>query len=180
MESRSPPESDFSDYYDYFGIEPTSNSGEFGNSIEDKDNELDVASDVLSNVKNPSDSFSKKSLKIKRTNERYPYKKRNPVNYQKDNIAVASAPSPSIMTKRVSRPRTTSKSLPRKTVNLQPPLATNKNDIVDKIQRLVPSKIKTATTTSTTTTTTTTKTTAAAATTTTTAATAAATTTPTT
>ena len=143
MESRSPPESDFSDYYDYFGIEPTSNSGEFGNSIEDKDNELDVASDVLSNVKNPSDSFSKKSLKIKRTNERYPYKKRNPVNYQKDNIAVASAPSPKIMTKRVSRPRTTTKSLPRKTVNLQPPLATNKNDIVDKIQRLVPSKIKT-------------------------------------
>jgi len=142
MESRSPPESDFSDYYDYFGIEPTSNS-EFDNSIEDRENELDVASDVLSNVKNPGSSFSKKSLKIKRTNERYPYKKRNPVNYQKDNIAVASAPSPKVMTKRVSRPRTTPKSLPRKTVNLLPPLASNKNDIVDKIQRLVPSKIKT-------------------------------------
>ena len=147
MESRSPPENDFSDYYDYFGIEPTQKV-DFDNSVEDRENELDVASDVLSNVKNPSNSFSKKSLKIKRTNEaRYPYKKRNPVNYRntviKDNVAVASASSPKVMTKRVSRPKTTPMSPPiRKSSHIKPPLV-NKNDIVDKIQRLVPSKIKT-------------------------------------
>ena len=48
MESRSPPENDFSDYYDYFGIEPTQKV-DFDNSFEDRENELDVASDVLSN-----------------------------------------------------------------------------------------------------------------------------------
>ena len=147
MESRSPPEVDFSDYYDYFGIEPTQKV-DFDNSIEDRENELDVASDVLSNVKHSSNSFSKKSLKVKRTNERYPYKKRNPVNYRntviKDNVAVASDPSPKVMTKRVSRPKTTPKAQPiRISSHLKPPMAPYKNDIVDKIQRLVPSKIKT-------------------------------------
>ena len=92
MESRSPPDVDFSDYYDYFGIEPTRDT-EMENDIEDHSNELNVASDILRDVKKPSNQFSRKTLKVKDQNSRYPYKKRNPVNYHKDNIAVASSPS---------------------------------------------------------------------------------------
>jgi len=142
MESRSPPDVDFSDYYDYFGIEP---SKEFPlhNNIEDKEDELNVAADVLSNVKKPSSSFHKKSLKIKNTNSRYPYKKRNPVHLHRDNIAIASnnTPPTKIMTKRVSRPKAHSKS--DRYSSKKPHLKTRLDDISSKVQRLVPSKIKT-------------------------------------
>ena len=143
MESRSPPDVDFSDYYDYFGIEPTKDQ-DFENSIEN--NELNVAADILSNVKKPTNSFHKKSLKVKNTNTRYPYKKRNPVNFHKDNIAVASSPVPKIMTKRVSRPKAPTKSLPIPTTRQSSTKHRQEfkgEDIASKVQRLVPSKIKT-------------------------------------
>lgn len=143
LESRSPPDVDFSDYYDYFGIDPSKDANLY-NNIEDRENELNVAADVLSNVKKPSSSFHKKSLKIKNTNSRHPYKKRNPVHFHKDNIAVASSPAQKIMTKRVSRPKAPLKpSLANRHSSTKQHHKFSGDDISSKIQRLVPSKIKT-------------------------------------
>ena len=141
MESRSPPDLDFSDYYDYFGIEPT-----ISNAVgEGEEDDLNVADDILSSVKTPTNQFNRKSLKTKEAT-RYPYKKRNSLRHHKDNIAVASSPKATIMTKRVSRPK-----VPAKRISYQfnKPSATKHtqrltgNDIVSKVQRLVPSKLKT-------------------------------------
>ena len=109
--------------------------------FEDRSNKMKVASDILSNVKKSSNEFNRKTLKMKNSNARYPYKKRNPINYHKDNIAVASAPSPNIMTKRVSRPKS-SISINRHS-SMKHQDGSKMNDIVSKVQRLVPSKIKT-------------------------------------
>ena len=154
MEQRSPPELDFSDYYDYFGIDPPTKELEINNRIDEGDDDLSVASDVLSEVKHIKNGFHKKTLKVQNSNSRYPYKKRNPVNYHKDNVAAASSPPSKVMTKRISRPKIPPfkphRSPSRKSSSYKDNIKSSSDNIhsktkyiANKVQRLVPSKIKT-------------------------------------
>ena len=64
MEQRSPPELDFSDYYDYFGIDPPTKELEINNRIDEGDDDLSVASDVLSEVKHIKNDYDKYAVQM--------------------------------------------------------------------------------------------------------------------
>ena len=108
MESRSPSaEVDFSDYYDYFGIDPTPAHAKV-NAASTMD-DMNVADDILSDVKKPYKGFNRKMLKSTKKSK-YPYKKRHSSSEHRDNVAMAHSHVKSkLMTKRVSRPKSPSK-----------------------------------------------------------------------
>jgi len=115
------------EFYDYFNIDPFENT----NTNRRTDDEPSVADDVLKSVKRPKRPASK----YNRKSTRYPYKKR----HHDDNIAMPSKPNVKVVERRTNRPTKTKKIVKKQDTLKMPSFAA----LTSKIERLVPSKLKT-------------------------------------